>query len=203
MFGYLNWIQSPKIEKRPCCFVWGCFSLKIMNSVISSDMHKDYIRIIQLLYFQPQLNIIQPLLYVECGAIILISEEAYSMLNTAVMNTYIQTRLEIVFFLCKQLHNYVVTNIINWWVTTSLCLLLSDTTCELCGFDFENRKALASHARAHLRQLGIFEWKADGATSPIELLSEIIRKDPAKVAEITRRYRFGDLYVKKVPFSLL
>ncbi|KAM6939627.1 protein Wiz [Xenentodon cancila] len=72
-----------------------------------------------------------------------------------------------------------------------------DTTCELCGFDFENRKALASHARAHLRQLGIFEWKADGATSPIELLSELIRKDPAKVAEITRRYRFGDLYVKK------
>ncbi|KAM4585091.1 protein Wiz-like isoform 2-T2 [Odontesthes bonariensis] len=73
----------------------------------------------------------------------------------------------------------------------------ADTSCELCGFDFENRKALASHARAHLRQLGLFEWKADGATSPIELLSELIRKDPAKVAEITRRYRFGDLYIKK------
>ncbi|XP_061581861.1 protein Wiz-like isoform X2 [Cololabis saira] len=72
-----------------------------------------------------------------------------------------------------------------------------DATCEVCGFDFENRKALASHARAHLRQLGIFEWKADGATSPIELLSELIRKDPGKVTEITRRYRFGDLYVKK------
>uniref|UniRef100_A0A3P9LC83 C2H2-type domain-containing protein n=2 Tax=Oryzias latipes TaxID=8090 RepID=A0A3P9LC83_ORYLA len=72
-----------------------------------------------------------------------------------------------------------------------------DTCCQLCGFDFENRKALASHARAHLRQLGIFEWKADGATSPIELLSEIIQKDPARVAEITKRYRFGDLYIKK------
>ncbi|XP_017272309.1 protein Wiz-like isoform X2 [Kryptolebias marmoratus] len=72
-----------------------------------------------------------------------------------------------------------------------------DTSCELCGFDFENRKALASHARAHLRQLGIFEWRADGARSPIELLSELIRKDPNKVAEITRRYRFGDLYIKK------
>ncbi|XP_068178425.1 protein Wiz isoform X2 [Antennarius striatus] len=72
-----------------------------------------------------------------------------------------------------------------------------DTSCELCGFDFENRKALASHARAHLRQLGIVEWKADGATSPIELLSELIRKDPVKVAAITQRYRTGDLYIKK------
>uniref|UniRef100_A0A671XSW7 WIZ zinc finger a n=1 Tax=Sparus aurata TaxID=8175 RepID=A0A671XSW7_SPAAU len=78
------------------------------------------------------------------------------------------------------------------------CPLVLDTSCELCGFDFENRKALASHARAHLRQLGIIEWKADGATSPIELLSELIRRDPAKVAAITRRYRMGDLYIKKV-----
>ncbi|XP_008276118.1 protein Wiz isoform X2 [Stegastes partitus] len=73
----------------------------------------------------------------------------------------------------------------------------ADTSCELCGFDFENRKALASHARAHLRQLGIIEWKADGASSPIDLLSELIRRDPDKVAEITRRYRMGDLYIKK------
>ncbi|XP_075946760.1 protein Wiz isoform X2 [Anarhichas minor] len=73
----------------------------------------------------------------------------------------------------------------------------TDASCELCGFDFENRKALASHARAHLRQLGITEWKADGASSPIELLSELIRRDPAKVAAITQRYRMGDLYIKK------
>uniref|UniRef100_A0A3Q4HPU0 Si:dkey-217d24.6 n=1 Tax=Neolamprologus brichardi TaxID=32507 RepID=A0A3Q4HPU0_NEOBR len=79
---------------------------------------------------------------------------------------------------------------------------VSDTSCELCGFDFENRKALASHARAHLRQLGIIEWKADGATSPIELLSELIRRDPAKVSEITKRYRMGDLYIKKVGCAL-
>uniref|UniRef100_A0A1A7X7T8 Widely interspaced zinc finger motifs n=2 Tax=Iconisemion striatum TaxID=60296 RepID=A0A1A7X7T8_9TELE len=72
-----------------------------------------------------------------------------------------------------------------------------DTSCELCGFDFENRKALASHARAHLRQLGIYEWKVDGATSPIELLSDLIRRDPNKVAQITKRYRYGDLYIKK------
>uniref|UniRef100_A0A8C2WLI3 Si:dkey-217d24.6 n=1 Tax=Cyclopterus lumpus TaxID=8103 RepID=A0A8C2WLI3_CYCLU len=91
---------------------------------------------------------------------------------------------------------------------SSLCnhfttMLLKDSvelyaSCELCGFDFENRKALASHARAHLRQLGIIEWKADGASSPIELLSELIRRDPVKVAAITQRYRMGDLYIKKV-----
>ncbi|XP_067355240.1 protein Wiz isoform X2 [Channa argus] len=73
----------------------------------------------------------------------------------------------------------------------------TDTSCELCGFDFENRKALASHARAHLRQLGLIEWKADGATSPIELLSELIQRDPVKVAAITQRYRMGSLYIKK------
>ena len=79
---------------------------------------------------------------------------------------------------------------------------MSDTSCELCGFDFENRKALASHARAHLRQLGIIEWKADGASSPIDLLSELIRRDPVKVAAINRRYRMGDLYIKKVGCTL-
>lgn len=87
--------------------------------------------------------------------------------------------------------------------STELTFFLSDASCELCGFDFENRKALASHARAHLRQLGVVEWRADGATSPIELLSEMIRKDPIKVAAITRRYRMGDLYIKKVGRALL
>lgn len=83
-------------------------------------------------------------------------------------------------------------------LSKSHIFLVSDTCCELCGFDFENRKALASHARAHLRQLGIVEWKSDGATSPIELLSELIRRDPVKVAAITQRYRTGDLYIKRV-----
>lgn len=72
----------------------------------------------------------------------------------------------------------------------------NDAACELCGFEFDNRKALASHARAHLRQLGI-EWKPDGSGSPIDLLSDIIRKDPAKVAEVMQRYRMGDLYIRK------
>lgn len=87
---------------------------------------------------------------------------------------------------------------VNFFIYFSSIFASPDASCELCGFDFENRKALASHARAHLRQLGIMEWKADGATSPIELLSELIRNDPAKVAAITHRYRMGDLYIKKV-----
>ncbi|XP_041959732.1 protein Wiz isoform X2 [Alosa sapidissima] len=65
-----------------------------------------------------------------------------------------------------------------------------DATCELCGFDFENRKALASHARAHLRQQGV-DWRLNG--SPIETLSAWMQKEPGKVAELHKRYMMGDL----------
>ncbi|XP_066521440.1 protein Wiz [Hoplias malabaricus] len=65
-----------------------------------------------------------------------------------------------------------------------------EPTCDLCGFDFENRKALASHARAHLRQLGV-DWRENG--SPIETLAEWMRKEPQKVADLHRRYMKGDL----------
>ncbi|CAL8330901.1 unnamed protein product [Merluccius merluccius] len=72
--------------------------------------------------------------------------------------------------------------------------------CELCGFEFNHRKALASHARAHLRQLGVTEWKSDGTKgSPIEILKEWIQKEPTKAAEITQRYLMGDLFIKKRP----
>uniref|UniRef100_A0A8C7DDB7 Protein Wiz n=1 Tax=Oncorhynchus kisutch TaxID=8019 RepID=A0A8C7DDB7_ONCKI len=69
--------------------------------------------------------------------------------------------------------------------------------CELCGFDFENRTALASHARAHLRQLGVKEWRAEGVkASPIELLSAWIQRQPRKAAEIHRQYRDGDRNIR-------
>ncbi|TSK87511.1 Protein Wiz [Bagarius yarrelli] len=61
-----------------------------------------------------------------------------------------------------------------------------DTSCELCGFAFENRKALASHARAHLRQFGVTEWSVNG--SPIETLSAWMRSQPQTVAELHRSY---------------
>ncbi|CAF91222.1 unnamed protein product, partial [Tetraodon nigroviridis] len=63
---------------------------------------------------------------------------------------------------------------------------LQDPSCELCGFFFENRKALASHARAHLRQFGVTEWSVNG--SPIETLSAWMRTRPKKVLEMHRRY---------------
>ncbi|XP_026180213.1 protein Wiz isoform X4 [Mastacembelus armatus] len=64
-----------------------------------------------------------------------------------------------------------------------------DPSCELCGFCFENRKALASHARAHLRQFGVTEWCVNG--SPIETLSAWMRSRPQKVLEMHRSYMQG------------
>ncbi|XP_050968593.1 protein Wiz isoform X2 [Labeo rohita] len=69
-----------------------------------------------------------------------------------------------------------------------------DATCELCGFDFENRKALASHARAHLRQQGV-DWKVIG--SPIETLAAWMKSEPEKVAELHKSYMKGDLPLVK------
>lgn len=80
----------------------------------------------------------------------------------------------------------------------------SDPSCELCGFYFENRKALASHARAHLRQFGVTEWSVNG--SPIETLSAWIRSRPQKVLEMHRNYMQGNRSSPKkvrTPQSLL
>ncbi|XP_058863834.1 protein Wiz-like isoform X1 [Acipenser ruthenus] len=75
--------------------------------------------------------------------------------------------------------------------------MLPDASCELCGFYFENRKALASHARAHLRQFGVTEWCVNG--SPIETLSAWMRSKPHKVAEVHRTYmQGGGPYPKKM-----
>lgn len=49
-----------------------------------------------------------------------------------------------------------------------------DIRCEFCGEYFENRKGLSSHARSHLRQMGITEWSVNG--SPIDTLREVMRK---------------------------
>ncbi|XP_056089189.1 protein Wiz isoform X2 [Rhinichthys klamathensis goyatoka] len=70
-----------------------------------------------------------------------------------------------------------------------------DASCELCGFYFENRKALASHARAHLRQFGVTEWCVNG--SPIETLSAWIRSRPQKAAEMQQSYVQGNRYTQK------
>ncbi|XP_015234860.1 PREDICTED: protein Wiz-like isoform X2 [Cyprinodon variegatus] len=76
-----------------------------------------------------------------------------------------------------------------------------DPSCELCGFYFENRKALASHARAHLRQFGVTEWSVNG--SPIETLSAWIRSRPQKVLEMHRNYMQGNRSTQKKKRSSL
>lgn len=49
-----------------------------------------------------------------------------------------------------------------------------DIRCEFCGEYFENRKGLSSHARSHLRQMGITVWSVNG--SPIDTLREVMTK---------------------------
>ncbi|XP_062852553.1 protein Wiz [Trichomycterus rosablanca] len=66
----------------------------------------------------------------------------------------------------------------------------ASATCELCGFDFENRKALASHARAHLRQQGE-QWGS--SQSPIEALSQWMSREPEKVKQLHQLYLQGAL----------
>lgn len=84
----------------------------------------------------------------------------------------------------------------------TLFLCFSDPSCELCGFFFENRKALASHARAHLRQFGVTEWSVNG--SPIETLSAWMRSRPQKVLEMHRSYMQGNRStLKKVRQSVV
>ena len=45
--------------------------------------------------------------------------------------------------------------------------------CEVCGAQFETRRGLSSHARSHLRQLGISVSESSGA--PIDLLYQIAK----------------------------
>ncbi|XP_037546458.1 protein Wiz [Nematolebias whitei] len=56
--------------------------------------------------------------------------------------------------------------------------------CEVCGAYFENRRGLSSHARLHLRQLGITFTENSG--SPIELLYQLIEEKDgsAEVSEL-------------------
>ncbi|XP_077326141.1 protein Wiz isoform X6 [Lithobates pipiens] len=67
-----------------------------------------------------------------------------------------------------------------------------EASCELCGLIFENRKALASHARAHLRQFGVTEWCVNG--SPIETLREWMKQRPQKAGAYLS-------YIQARPFS--
>ncbi|XP_071275813.1 LOW QUALITY PROTEIN: protein Wiz [Agelaius tricolor] len=75
------------------------------------------------------------------------------------------------------------------------CDTSAEACCELCGLYFENRKALASHARAHLRQFGVTEWCVNG--SPIETLREWIRHRPHKAGAYRSYIQGGRPFSKK------
>ncbi|KAL7989339.1 hypothetical protein Chor_012005 [Crotalus horridus] len=98
--------------------------------------------------------------------------------------TYIQTELP---FKAKLLHEKPTH--------TCKCRQASEACCELCGLYFENRKALASHARAHLRQFGVTEWCVNG--SPIETLSEWIKHRPQKAGAYRSYIQGGRPFAKK------
>lgn len=57
-----------------------------------------------------------------------------------------------------------------------------DIRCEFCGEFFENRKGLSSHARSHLRHMGITEWSVNG--SPIDTLWEVMRRQGTTPASV-------------------
>ncbi|XP_053573921.1 protein Wiz isoform X2 [Bombina bombina] len=70
-----------------------------------------------------------------------------------------------------------------------------EACCELCGLYFENRKALASHSRAHLRQFGVTEWCVNG--SPIETLREWMKQRPQKAGAYLSYIQSGRPFSKK------
>ncbi|XP_044309560.1 protein Wiz isoform X6 [Varanus komodoensis] len=108
-----------------------------------------------------------------------LSDERLSSHSEVKQKTYIQTELP---FKAKHVHEKPTH--------TS-----SEACCELCGLYFENRKALASHARAHLRQFGVTEWCVNG--SPIETLSEWIKHRPQKAGAYRSYIQGGRPFTKK------
>lgn len=83
----------------------------------------------------------------------------------------------------------------GWGLAAPPLPAATEACCELCGLYFENRKALASHARAHLRQFGVTEWCVNG--SPIETLSEWIKHRPQKVGAYRSYIQGGRPFTKK------
>lgn len=55
--------------------------------------------------------------------------------------------------------------------------------CKVCGTYFESRRGLSSHARLHLRQLGVTLSESSGA--PIELLYQLIKERDGALPDLT------------------
>ncbi len=61
--------------------------------------------------------------------------------------------------------------------------------CELCGAWYETRKGLSSHARAHLRQLGV---SLDSKGAPIDMLHKYIQSEDFKEKASVERLEGSD-----------
>lgn len=62
---------------------------------------------------------------------------------------------------------------------------MKTANCEFCGEKFKSTQSLASHARSHLRQLGVTDWSAHG--SPIVTLRELMsRRGCSTIAHSTQ-----------------
>ncbi|XP_042310571.1 protein Wiz isoform X9 [Sceloporus undulatus] len=121
-----------------------------------------------------------------------LSDERLSGHSELKQKTYIQTELP---FKTKHMHEKPTHTYFAQFSSLPFLLPASEACCELCGLYFENRKALASHARAHLRQFGVTEWCVNG--SPIETLSEWIKHRPQKAGAYRSYIQGGRPFTKK------
>lgn len=68
----------------------------------------------------------------------------------------------------------------------------------MCGTYFESRRGLSSHARLHLRQLGVTLSESSGA--PIELLYQVIKERDGALPDLTAELAVAEtLPLKKTP----
>lgn len=84
-------------------------------------------------------------------------------------------------------------SILFWWLSFNWCLwgflcnpsaaaAAQPVKCEVCGTYFESRRGLSSHARLHLRQLGVALSESSGA--PISLLYQLVRERDGCLPEL-------------------
>ncbi len=70
-------------------------------------------------------------------------------------------------------------------------------SCEFCGTSFESRRGLSSHARYHLRQLGVAVSDSSGA--PIDLLYQLMRERGGTLPKLEKQVSLVKKYKTKSP----
>lgn len=67
-------------------------------------------------------------------------------------------------------------------------------SCEFCGTSFESRRGLSSHARYHLRQLGVAVSDSSGA--PIDLLYQLMKERGGTLPKLKKQVSLVKKYKK-------